>query len=142
MLSLSQYGSLHLTSHMKLKHQIIFLSIVAIAGLSFVYYINEKSREEFLNAPKIRKEHKLEDLQVNRIKFDRGGLYLNGKEYNSGGISGYSKVHFEDSIISLDEVEPPFIMRKKENNDTLEFIKEDRKLYLLVSEELVWDTIK
>ena len=78
------------------------------------------------------------DLDVHRISFERNGLLLNGHEYNASGISGYSRLHFIDTIYSLKDIAPPFTLKKKKNNDSLELIKDNQQYLLNITEEINW----
>jgi len=97
----------------------------------------KKDRQDYENAPKIRFENEL-DLHVQKISFERNGLFLNERRYNAGGISGYSRVHLDDSIYKLRNIEPPFRLAKAKQTDTLNIIKGDKRFYMLVTEEIKW----
>lgn len=117
-----------------IKYQILYLIFIAVIGILFFYQVNKRQREKFEKAPKINKELRLEDLSVKKISFERNGLYLNGNQYNSGGISWYSKVHDQDTTFVLGDIEPPFLLRKRENSDTLRIINDKTEYYLLVTD--------
>lgn len=121
---------------MKKKKQILFLSTVFIAGIIYVYMMNKRSHDKYMNAPKIRTELALKQIDVEKISFERSGLYLNKVQFNANGISSHSRVHYKDSVVLLRQIKPPFILRKKSSNDTLELIKNNKKYYLLVSQEI------
>lgn len=127
---------------MKKSSQFIFLIIVTVIGIIFVYSMNKNSRNKLINAPKIRKKTAF-NLNVKTISFERNGLYLNKKQYNSGGISWYSKFHLagSDSIYTFDDIKPPFTLQKSNDSDTLKLLQNNRKLYLLISEELQYDKL-
>lgn len=99
----------------------------------------------FLLKKKHKKEKKLhcfplrtavDSEEVNSISFERNGLFMNGILYSAGGISGYSRFINTRKLLCLEEIKPPFLMNKGANNNTLSLIKEDRKYYLTISEEL------
>ncbi|WP_116787545.1 hypothetical protein [Flavobacterium psychrotrophum] len=98
--------------------------------------MNERDLNKREIAPKIRFETKLNDLHVTSISFERNDLYLNKVLYNSDGISSYSRVHFKNGLIELQDINPPFVISKKANNDTLKISKSDVNYYLLVTQEI------
>lgn len=110
--------------------------ILTVSGLSFMFLLYQFD---------IRKKQSAKELfykdqcyiEVERISFERNYLYLNDKMYNAGGISGYSKVHstINNALTKLIHIKPPFTIQKKENNDTLDIIKNDSLYYILVTEE-------
>jgi len=105
-------------------------------GILYLYIINKRDLNEREIAPKIRFEIKLNDLYVTSISFERNGLYLNKVLYNAGGISSYSRVHFKNGSIELQDIKPPFVLSKKTNIDTLWISKNDVNYYLLVTQEI------
>ncbi|QYJ68278.1 hypothetical protein [Flavobacterium litorale] len=123
------------------KNKLLYLTIVVIIGLVFVILMNKKNREDLVHAPKIRKEFGLKNINVKKISFERNGLFLNNKQYNSGGISWYSEFHFRDSIVLFEDISTPFTLKKRKNNDTLKLIKDDIEFYLLISKELRYDKL-
>ena len=109
-----------------------------MSGTCYIYITDKAETEKYKTAPKIRMEHRLNSLLVNEISFERNGLYLNNIQYNADGISGYSKLHSNDSIFRFSRIKPPFVLRKKENNDSLELIKDNRSYFMNVSFEQEW----
>jgi hypothetical protein len=114
---------------------LLFMAAPLIAIL-FFHIAENMHRNELSYAPKIRKEDVIDDLDVRRISFDRGSLFLNKKRYDCY-ISFFTKVHSQDSIFSFKNMPPPFLIRKEANNDTLEIIKDDRKFYIILSEPYI-----
>src|SRR5690606_13521021 len=96
---------------MNKKTQILFLSTLFIAGIIYVYIINKRSYDKYMNAPKIRTELALKPIDVEKISFERSGLYLNKVQYNADGISSHSRIHYKGSVILLREIKPPFKTR-------------------------------
>ena len=123
------------------KLAVLVLSIL-IAGIVAFWFQSKINRSEFLRLPKIRKELSLDTIEVSKISFERNGLIINGRQYNAGGISSYSNVNFNDMTLKLEDIKTPFILTKRKNNDTLEIIKGDDKMYILISDELRFDTLK
>jgi|GEM_PF-4325218 len=113
---------------------IVYLILFPI-GLYFGYSMLKKEKEKFKNAPKLNFESSI-DIEVKDISFERNGLFLNKIEYNSSGISGYSEFYGNDTIIDFYAFKPPFHLRKKSYNDTLKIIKNEKEMYLLVTEEI------
>ena len=107
-----------------------------LLGMLFLYIMNKGDFNEREIAPKIRFETKLIDLYVTSRSFERNGLYLNKVLYNAGGISSYSRVHFKNGLIELQDIKPPYVLSKKVNNDTLRISKNDVNYYLLVTQEI------
>lgn len=123
-----------------MKKNIVYICgiVVAIVALGILYKFITDRDEWRKNAPIIAKESELKETNVGRISFERNGLFINDKEYRAGGISGYSRVLGRDGVFKLDEIEPPFILRKKGNNDTLELVKDDRSYFMNVTVEQEW----
>ncbi len=122
---------------MKNKKLILLTYIpLFLLGMLFLYIMNKGDLNEREIAPKIRFETKLIDLYVASISFERNGLYLNKVLYNAGGISSYSRVHFKNGLIELQDIKPPYVLSKKVNNDTLRISKNDVNYYLLVTQEI------
>lgn len=99
--------------------------------------MNKRQINERNVAPKIRFEESL-NISVHKISFERNCLFINGKIYNAFGISGYSHVKNYNSIdsLSLDEINPPFNLRKLKNNDTLIITKGANTYYLNIDKEV------
>lgn len=116
--------------------------MLAIVALGILYKFITDRDESRKNAPMIAKEPELKETNVGRISFKRNGLFINDKKYRAGGISGYSRVPGEDGVFKLSKIEPPFIIRKKADNDTLEVIRGSQKLYVMVTEEQEWASRK
>lgn len=125
---------------MQKKDQIIFLSIIFIVGIIFSFIMIKNNRNELINASKIRKESAI-NIDVKSISFERNGLYLNRTQYNSGGISWYSKFYSNDTVYSFEDIHPPFILQKSGGSDSLNIFKNNEKLYLLISKELRFDKL-
>ncbi|RZL44656.1 MAG: hypothetical protein EOO93_27695 [Pedobacter sp.] len=125
---------------MKNKNRKLIFLYVSLVPLSvlFIYIVNRMQYNERENAPIIRFEESLGDVYVKTISFERNGLYLNNILYNAGGISGYSRLIDKNRIVLLEDIQPPFILRKKDNNDTLELVKGDQRLFLNVTNEIKW----
>lgn len=109
--------------------------IVFCIGICFAYIMLTREMEKHKNAPAIDFANSV-DIEVKDISFERNGLFLNGKQYNANGISGYSKFYYKDSYLKFRSINVPFILRKQKQNDTLKIIKEGKEMYLLVSKEI------
>ncbi|RWW99600.1 hypothetical protein [Flavobacterium cerinum] len=119
----------------KNKTILIIYVIVFCVGICFAYIMLTREIKKHKNAPVIDFANGV-DIEVKDISFERNGLFLNGKEYNANGISGYSKFHYKDSYLELESINVPFILRKQKQNDTLKIIKDEKEMYLLVSKEI------
>jgi hypothetical protein len=121
---------------MKEKINLAYFIPVFLLGIVYLYIMNKRDLNRHETAPKIRFEAGLNKLYITEISFERNDLYLNDTLYNAGGISGYSRVHTNNGLIELSDVEPPFTLTKKANNDTLRISKDDSDYYLLVTTEI------
>lgn len=120
----------------KKKLIMVFYIPLFLLGIFYVYMMDKKQINDRETAPKIRFEVSLDELYVTSISFERNDLYLNEVLYDAGGISSYSRVHSKNGLIRLRDIAPPFTLTKKANNDTLQIIKQNKKMYLLVTEEI------
>jgi hypothetical protein len=121
-----------------MKKSLLLLVCCIIAGglgLGFIIYNISSEKKTLDNALIIDYKNSLA-INVQAISFERNGLYLNDKKFSAGGISWYSRVHDKNSTFTLNKIAPPFLLRKLDDNDTLNFIKGNDRYYLLVSEEV------
>lgn len=107
-----------------MKHVIKIMLVLFALIIQACNFSDKKENTQYLN------RHRPLKTRVIDISFQRNGLYLNGVEFYSGGISGYTKFHVGDSLVSLDRIKPPFMLIKKEDNDTLTIIKGNQKFVL------------
>jgi len=122
---------------MKKKNLYLLYIPLFILGIVYLYIMNKRDIDKRNSAPKIRFEDTL-NINVQKISFERNDLFINGKIYNASGISSYSRVknyHSGDSL-SLDEINPPFDLRKGKNNDTLFVIQRANTYYLSIDKEV------
>lgn len=119
----------------KNKTILIIYVIVICIGIYFAYIMLTREIKKHKNAPAIDFVNSV-DIEVKDISFERNGLFLNGKEYNANGISAYSKFYYKDSYLEFESINVPFILRKHKQNDTLKIIKDEKEMYLLVTEEI------
>lgn len=127
----------------KRKRRFWLLPLILASSIIFICsrYLYEKFSIE--RSSKINFEYAADSIYVNKIRFERNSLYpkakvfLNDTLYDTY-ITYVSLIHQIGSTnkLKLDDILPPFTLTKKENNDTIHIIKDNKKYYLLISEEL------
>ncbi|WP_277013580.1 hypothetical protein [Flavobacterium lindanitolerans] len=117
---------------MKNKKIIKLYVITILLSIPFFYFVKIKKVEERANAPQIDVENELR-IFVKKISFERNELYLNGAYYKANRITDYTNVYYNtNDSIKLDQINPPFLMQKKKNSDTLFIFKEGNPYYILI----------
>ena len=121
---------------MNTKGIIIFIGF-AILGIVFLFINLSKDNKVRQTAPKINYDTAI-NIYVNTVSFERNGFFINDIDYNSYGISSYSRIHLYESknIVTLNKIKPPYHLYKKENNDTLNIDKKNIRYYLKLKEEI------
>ncbi|MXN91467.1 hypothetical protein GR160_09520 [Flavobacterium sp. Sd200] len=109
---------------------------VFLLGIFYVYKMDQLAENNRKLAPEICFEKGLEELIVKTISFERNNLYFNDTLYNSEGISSYTRVKSKNTVEELSDIKSPFKIKKKSNNDTLEFYKNGKLYYILLTEEI------
>lgn len=112
----------------------VLFPIFVVFGILLMYFLFQNDIKDKENAPQLFFKDQV-SLKIKKISFERNQLYLNDTLYNAGGISGYSKVHSNNVTTELLNIQPPFLILKEANNDTLKIIKKDSLFYLLVTKE-------
>lgn len=127
----------------KKNKRILLISLYILAGIIFGIGVYQYEKNSIEKSPKINFEYAVDSIYVNKIRFERNSLYpkakvfLNDTLYNTY-ITYISATHQIGATnkLKLDDIIPPFTLTKKENNDTIYIIKDNKKYYLLISEEL------
>lgn len=118
---------------MKIKiNHIILYAFVLILSIILIICSEKYSQNKIDNSIVVNNSTNL-NLKVNSFEINRGWIILNDVYYvfkNKNGdyveINKLKKINDENTYPIFTH---PFILQKKQNNDTLFFIKDDVKLY-------------
>lgn len=106
---------------------ILYITVASGFVLSAVLFVILTSRHEqqkIDNAPKIQYADTL-NITVEKISFERNGLFINNQVYNGFGISWHSTFFDSKSqkTVALQDIQPPYTLKKSINNDTIYILK-------------------
>src|SRR5690606_15882103 len=117
------------------------LPVVIVVGIIYSYCIYLYEKKSIEKAPKIDFEHSIDSTYVQSIEFPRNafyfktGIYLNDTLYDTF-INHGSQTYGLKEVIAFRNLLVPFVVTKNGNNDTLHIVKDNKKYYLLISEEM------
>lgn len=129
---------------MKKNKRILIISLYILAGIIFGIGVYQYEKYNLEKAPKLDFEHKNDNFLIKKIEYKRNALYpkktgviFNDTLYDTyiSSISPIYQLNSENKL-QFSDILPPFILTKKENNDTVHIIKDNKTYYLLISEEL------
>lgn len=128
----------------KKNKRILLISLYILAGIIFGIGVYQYEKYRLDTVPKLDFEYGSDSIYIEKINYKRNALYpkktgiiFNDTLYDTY-ISSVSPIHQMENKNNLkfSDILPPFTLTKKENNDTIHIIKDNKKYYLLISEEL------